>query len=352
MQRDENSSEQSQPLVAPASIRSWVADLAQPVAITGGTGFVGSHLVDTLCAAGLQPRVLVREPQAPRWIKGRPFLPVPGSLTDQRALQQLVDGAGTVLHLAGVVRAGRAAELDRGNRIGTANLVAAIRETAPAARLVHVSSLAAAGPSSAPEGVGPEVVPRPISCYGRSKLAAEAEVQSLGDSTWWTILRPPAIYGSRDTDMFELFRMAARGWLAAPAGERWLTIAHVADVVRAIMAAAAGDQPHLCYHLGEPQPYRHTELMQLVAEAGAVRARQVQVPGVLVTATGLCGSFLHQLGFKRITITRDKAREILARHWTARTTDSLAALGLGEQIRFIDGARQTWAWYRRQGWIR
>jgi nucleoside-diphosphate-sugar epimerase len=352
MQRDDNGSDQSQPLVAAAAIRSWVASLAQPVAITGGTGFVGSHLVDTLCAAGLQPRVLVREPQAPRWIRHLPFLPVPGSLADQRALQQLVEGAGTVLHLAGVVRAGRATELDRGNRVGTANLVAAIRATARTARLVHVSSLAAAGPSSAAEGIGPEVVPCPVSCYGRSKLAAEAEVQALGDSTWWTILRPPAIYGPRDTDMFELFRMAARGWLAAPAGERWLTIAHVADVVRAIVAAAAAAKPHLCYHLGEPQSYSYTELMQLVAEAAAVRARQVQVPGFLVTAAGVCGSFLHRLGYQRITITRDKAREILARHWTARTADSLAALGLGEQIRFSDGARQTWIWYRRQGWIR
>ena len=143
---------------------------------------------------------------------------VQGSLEDTEALKRLVAGAGTVFHLAGVVRAGSEADFDRGNRGGTANLVAAVREAAPEARLVHVSSLAAVGPSPDPAGVGPEAEPSPISSYGRSKLAAESEVRALGEGFWWAIVRPPAIYGPRDTDIFEFFRMADRGLVAAPGG--------------------------------------------------------------------------------------------------------------------------------------
>ena len=94
-----------QPLVPPAAVARWLAALPAPVAITGGTGFVGSHLVDTLCAAGVEPRVLVRSPASPRWIADRPVRWVEGSLEQSDALARLVDGAGTVIHLAGVVTA-------------------------------------------------------------------------------------------------------------------------------------------------------------------------------------------------------------------------------------------------------
>jgi len=338
------------PLVPPADVAAWIEALPRPVAVTGGTGFVGSHLVETLCAAGLEPRVLVRDPESPRWIADAPVRWVPGSLGDVAALKQLVDGAGAVLHLAGVVRAGSAADFDRGNRAGTANLVRAIRETAPEAWLVHVSSLAAAGPSPAPAGIGPEAEPAPVSHYGRSKLDAEHELRALGKGTPWSIVRPPAIYGPRDTDVFEFFRMASRGLVALPRGERWLTIAWVGDVVRSILAAAAGESGGL-YHLGDPEPMRLEELVRKLAEAGGVKARVLQVPAALVSGLGTVGSGLQRLGFSRLALTRDKSRELLARHWTARTEDSLAALGVSGGTDFADGAHRTWAWYREQGWL-
>ena len=92
------------PLVPPDLVAQWIEALRQPVAVTGGTGFVGSHLVDTLCSAGIRPRVLVRQPTSPRWISGCPVDWVEGNLDDTEALDQLVKGAGTVLHLAGVLR--------------------------------------------------------------------------------------------------------------------------------------------------------------------------------------------------------------------------------------------------------
>jgi nucleoside-diphosphate-sugar epimerase len=340
------------PLVPSSDAGRRLDRLQQPVAVTGGTGFVGSHLVDTLCAAGLRPRVLVREPRAPRWIGAAPVEWVAGSLADRDALGRLVAGAGTVLHLAGVVRAGSAAGFDRGNRAGTANLVTAVLELAPAARLVHVSSLAAAGPSPDPAGVGPEVTPRPVSHYGRSKLAAEAEVRRLPAGRWWTILRPPAIYGPRDTDVLEFFRMASLGWMAIPAGERWITVAWVGDVVRAVLAAAVSAEAGRTHHLGEPAPYRLDELLRAIAEVGGVRARLVRVPEVVLRSAAAAGSALQRLGLERVALTRDKAREILASHWTARTADSLEALGLEETTSFADGAAATWRWYRARGWLR
>jgi nucleoside-diphosphate-sugar epimerase len=344
---------QAEPLVATDAVAGWLERLEQPVAVTGGTGFVGSHVVDTLCAAGIRPRVLVRDRRSPRWIDDCPVELVHGSLGDDGSLHRLVDSARTVIHLAGVLRAAREADFDAGNRAGTANLVGAIESVAPDAMFVHVSSLAAVGPSLAIDGVGPEAEPRPLSAYGRSKLAAELAVRELGQGSRWVILRPPAIYGPRDIDVLQFFRLTSRGVVPLPAGERWVTVAYVADVVRAILAAAAGQAPlRDVYHLGEPVPYRMPALIRLLAAAGGLEARLVYLPSALVTFAGAVGSGLQRLGFSRVAMTRDKARELTARHWTARTSASLRELGLSEWVEFPTGAVETWKWYRRAGWVR
>ena len=339
------------PLVPPGAVSAWLAAIPQPIALTGGTGFVGSHLVEALCAAGIKPRVLVRNPAEPRWIGDSPVDWIEGDLEDPGALRELAAGAGTVFHLAGVVRAGRETDFDEGNRCGTKNVVRALGEAAPNARLVDVSSLAAAGPSPDPLGIGPEAEPAPISFYGRSKLAAELEVRSMEADGWWTIVRPPAIYGPRDTDVLEFFRMASRGIVALPGGERWLTVAWVGDVVRSIVAAAVGD-PGRIYHLGDSEPMRLDELIAALCGAGGVEARVLRVPPAVVSGAGAVGSVLQRLGWRRLALTADKTRELLACHWTARTVKSMHALGVDGLMPFGKGAATAWAWYRDRDWLR
>lgn len=342
----------SNPLIPPTDVASWLDAVPQPIALTGGTGFVGSHLVDTLCAAGFRPRVLVRDRNNPRWIKGVDADWVEGSLEDPASLERLVDGAETVIHLAGVLRAARKGDFDRGNREGTANLVAAVLKTAPDAGFFLVSSLAATGPSPVPTGKAPEDEPAPVSAYGRSKLGGEREVAKLGDGRCWSIIRPPAVYGPRDTDILEFFKMAARGLAAIPAGERWLTMVFVGDVVRAVVAAVAKGERGRVYHLGEQKPRPLERVFCEVAETGGCSVRVLAVPPVVIRTAGLAGSGLQRLGMTRMPLTSDKATELLAKHWTAETATSHAALGLGEGIAFAEGAEITWRWYRSKGWVR
>jgi len=342
----------SNPLVPLSDVSAWIDALPQPIALTGGTGFVGSHLVDTLCAAGLAPRVLVRDLESPRWIAGVEAEFIEGSMEDVESLKRLVRGAGTVIHLAGVLRAAREVDFDRGNRQGTRNLVSATRDVAPKARYVHVSSLAAAGPSPEPEGLSPDDPAAPISAYGRSKLGGENELVTLGDSTPWCILRPPGVYGPRDTDIFEFFKMASRGLAAIPSGERWLTMAYVGDVVRAILAAGAEGAHREIYHLGERSPKRLDAIFSLLAEGAGRRVRVMRVPPAVIRAAGAVGSTLQRLGWHRLPLTVDKSTELLASHWTAQTAGSLNALGLGAGTEFAQGADTTWRWYRLMGWVR
>jgi nucleoside-diphosphate-sugar epimerase len=335
--------------IAADELGRWFSGIPWPLAVTGATGFVGSHLLDALLEGGAHSRVLVRDPSRLSERARANAETVLGDLDDRDALARLVSGCGGVVHLAGLVRAAGAAHFDRANRVGTENLVIALREHAPRARLVHLSSLAAAGPSEDPVGRRPEDPPRPVSAYGRSKLAGEAAVRAHGGGL--VILRPPAIYGPRDVDVLQFFRLASRGVVPIPSGERWLTVAYVADVVRGILAALAGAGDGRVLNLGEPAPRTLRSLIGVLAEAGGVRARCVGVPPVVVKVAGLGGDLLHFLGVHGVAITSDKARELLARHWSARTSESLAALGLDGFVPFDAGAAQTWSWYRDRGWV-
>ncbi len=328
-------------------LAAWTARIATPVAVTGASGFVGSHLVEALVRARVRPRVLLRDPsRLPPTLRGVVDV-VRGDLEDATALETLLRGAGTVLHLAGLVRAPREAEFDRVNRAGTRRLVEARNEASPDALIAYVSSLAAAGPSHETAGKRPDAPAEPISAYGRSKLAGERAVIAGGGR--WVIVRPPAIYGPRDIDVLQFFRLAARGVVPIPAGERWVTLTHVADVVRGILAAAGGESTGRVLHLGDPLPQRMDDLVRALARAGGLRARVVPVPPALVRLGGLGGDLLHRLGFDKVALTSDKAGELLARHWSASTAESLRALRLDGFVPFSSGAAATWAWYRDQG---
>jgi nucleoside-diphosphate-sugar epimerase len=335
--------------LAAEELRSWCPRIPLPLAITGATGFIGSHLLDALVVGGVRSRVLVRRSSSlPDRVSAEVEV-VRGDMNDGAALATLVAGCGAAVHVAGVVRAGRPAAFDLVNRVGAENLVRALAERAPAARLVSLSSLAAVGPSPDPGGVGPEARPHPVSAYGRSKLAGEAAVRSHGGP--WVILRPPTTYGPRETDVLQFFRLATLGVVPIPAGERFVTVAHVSDVVRAILAALAGAADNRAVHVGNPTPDTMRGMVTALATSGGLRVRPLPVPAPLVRAVGLAGDLLQWVGLRGVAMTSDKARELVARHWTARTEDSLRALGLAGVVPLPDGFAATWTWYRQSGWV-
>ena len=192
--------------------------MSRLVAVTGATGFVGPHLVSALTRHGFKLRLLIR-----RW-SPMPSLPgveaeiVLGYLGDEAALRRLVDGADTVVHAAGLIKARTPAEFLAVNRDGTARLSA----LAPEARFILLSSLAAREPQ--------------LSAYADSKRAAEQVV--AGRTGAWLVVRAPAVYGPGDRETLAYFRAAARGVAPRPRldGAR-LALIHVEDLAETLARA-------------------------------------------------------------------------------------------------------------------
>lgn len=299
------------------------------LAVTGGTGFVGARLIDAALAAGHEVAALARREQAPRdnvdWIAG--------SLEDRSSLHKLVDGADTLIHVAGVISAHDAASFDKGNVAGTLAVLAAAT-AGGVRRFIHVSSLAAREPK--------------LSLYGTSKAKAEELVHSSGLD--WAIVRPPAVYGPGDKETLELFRMARLGiMLMPPRGH--LSLIHVDDLAQLLLALAIGPTPCNCViepDDGKPTGWTHREFARALGRAVGTRPAIISAPGVFLRIAARADRLFRG---PRAKLTVDRAAYFSHRNWVVEPTRAAPPDLWRPRIPTEEGLADTARWYAEKGWL-
>jgi nucleoside-diphosphate-sugar epimerase len=299
------------------------------LAITGGTGFVGSHLIDGALAAGHEVKALTRRDQPPRdrleWIGG--------NLDDRSALERLVDEADAVIHVAGVISAPDRAGFEKGNVGGTLAMLAAAT-AGGVRRFIHVSSLAAREPK--------------LSLYGASKAKAEELVYSSGLD--WAIVRPPAVYGPGDRETLELFRMAKLGFMLMPPRGH-LSLIHAADLGRLLIALADPTAPETTLiepDDGKPSGWSHREFAKAVAKAVGVKAAVFSAPGMFLRLAARADQLFRG---PRARLTVDRAAYFSHRNWVVEPKRAAPMELWHAEIPTEQGLRETADWYREQGWL-
>jgi nucleoside-diphosphate-sugar epimerase len=276
-----------------------------------------------------------------------------GEFHDPETLARAIQDIDVVFHLAALTRARSEQEYTAVNGEGTLALMQVIHTAQPRPRrLVYVSSLAAAGPATNGVPVGPADPPRPITAYGRSKLKGEQACRAAAEDLEVVILRPPAVYGPRDRDLFLSFRLATHGILPVPTGpERHLQFIHVHDLVEAILRAATAPHAAGVYHVAEPQAYSWREVGQWIAQAVGRRVRTVRVPQWGVRAAAMMSEWGAALRGQATIFNREKVQEMLAPGWLCETEGAKRDLGFAGRIPLPTGLTTTAAWYREQGWL-
>jgi nucleoside-diphosphate-sugar epimerase len=300
------------------------------VAVTGASGFIGRHLVEHLAAGGAEI-VAIR----------RPFEP--------RRLAEALRGVTAVVHLAGVVAAVRDEAYVAANVDATGVVARAARDAA--VPLIHISSLAAAGPAPPGAPRAEDDPATPINAYGRSKLAGERLVAAC-DGLRWTILRPGVVYGPRDRALLPLFRFAARGVLPLVGREdAAFTFIHVADLVRTIDAALDHPLDGDIVFAGHRDPVSTRGLLESVAAAAGARARLIRVPMALTHAAAIAGDIAGALSGKPALINSRRYVELDSVGFVCRVDRLRERLGIVAGIGLADGLADTYAWYRKEGWL-
>src|SRR5947209_7510836 len=310
--------------------RSRKSAKIRTLAITGGTGFVGAHLLRLALAQGYDLRALTRGWKPPEdeiaWVDG--------ALDRPETLLKLAAGADAIIHVAGLINARGRDDFDKVNVGGTANMIDAARK-AGVRRFVHISSLAAREPE--------------LSDYGRSKAKAERLVAASGLD--WTIIRPPAVYGPGDRETLELFRMARRGFVALPPRGRF-SLLHVDDLCRLILALL--DEPDTWGETYEPDDGReggwaHRHFARTLGRLYGKRAATVSMPKPVLRLASRLDRLVRR---GRAKLTPDRVGYFCHPDWVVRPEKRPPAALWSPEVRTTSGLKETADWYREQGWLK
>ena len=325
--------------------------------ITGATGFIGSLLVESLVARRQQTTkiyCLVRRTSSLTYLEKLPIELVHGDLFSDAALIPVLPEVTQVIHLAGVTKARTEAEYFRGNGEATRHFLQLCAQHArKLQRFVYVSSLAAAGPSADGHLITEEETPRPVSIYGRSKLAGETACQEFCRAFPITIIRPPAVYGPREKDIFEYFKQVKMGVrLRLGWRERQASMIHGQDLVNGILLAsehprAAGET----YFMTNPQPYDWHELGAALATAMQKKTISLTVPEFIAPVLAAFSELGAKVSRKPALLNFDKINELRQYYWVCSGEKARQQLGFTPALSIQDGLQQTYQWYKENGWL-
>ncbi len=301
---------------------------AKVLAVTGGTGFVGEHLLRIARDEGYLIRALTRTPRAGEqgiaWVEG--------ALDRAESLSRLVDGADAVIHVAGLISGTRAA-FEAINARGTAAMMEAARN-AGVRRFIHVSTLAAREPG--------------LSSYGWSK--SEAERIMAGSGLDWTIVRPPAVYGPGDRETLELFKMAKRGLVALPPKGRF-SVVHVEDLCRLLLSLVdAPGSIGATYEVDDAREggWDHRHFARTLGRLFGKRATTLAMPKIVLKGAARIDRLVRR---DRAKLTPDRVSYFCHPDWVVRSERRPPTEIWRPQVRTPTGLKATAEWYQRAGWL-
>jgi dihydroflavonol-4-reductase len=280
--------------------------------VTGGTGFIGSHLVDRLLQRGCEVRCLVRDRSSLRWLQGKPVTLVEGDLNAEQVIREAASGADAVFHFAGVTAAGSREEYFEINAAGCRSVAgASLAARQPPDVFIYMSSLAAIGPGRTDEVITENRGPQPVTDYGRSKLEGERVLREMGPLPL-IVVRSPAVYGPRDREIFPLFRLASRGILPVFNPSSRLSLIYVRDMVRGLLEAAEGGRVGETYCLAHPSPVDARDLPRLLSDAMGRKVRAFNVPAAVLRAAAAVSEAWGRLSGNMPVFNREKVGELRA----------------------------------------
>lgn len=324
------------------------------ILLTGGTGFVGSHLAEEMMRSGWRVRALVRRPDRERWLHNVDAEIAKGDVEDPLSLPQALKGVDVVLHCAALTKANKRREYMRANAEGTHALLEASVQ-AGVRRFVYCSSQAAAGLGTAKRAQLEEDPPEPLTDYGASKLEGERAVQEAGPLLEWVIVRPAAVFGPRDTQFLPVFRMISKLHRYPNFGreERLYSWVYVRDLVAALRTVAETQEGlGEVYFVANAQPVTWREISLAVASLKGIRVRpfpSVPLP-ILKGVARLC-EWAAQLQGKAALFNRQKLSEISASGWVVSSEKIFRKLGFRCQVALPEAVAETLGWYEQQGWL-
>jgi nucleoside-diphosphate-sugar epimerase len=317
--------------------------------VTGATGFIGSHLVEELIKKGYGVTCLVRKTSQLKWVEGLEINILYGDCEDGDSLKHIPADLDYVFHLAGLTKARRDGDFFCVNVKGTENLLTAVAARAPRVkRFVHLSSLAAAGPSRNGSPLNESSHPMPVSSYGKSKLESEGVIMRYRNALPVTVIRPPVVYGPRDRDFYVLFKMLKKGFYPYW-GKCYYSLLYVDDLVRGvIMAAEEREAEGGMYFLSDGKIYSNEDIVNEIAKVLDTKIMKMRIPRMFLAVLVRISD---RMGGGTSIINKDKLKELNYCHWTCDSSKASKDFKFVPKVTIKEGIKWTADWYRIHQWL-
>ena len=317
--------------------------------LTGGTGFIGTHLTDLLLAKGWEVYALARSPDQEPALRKKEVRPLRGDLFSIPALPA---GLDVVFHIAGKNRSLNSADYYTVNREGTASLFQALGRLRDRPKVIVLSSQAAAGPSWDGRPVRESDPPRPVTPYGWSKLRSEQEALRFKDEFPLTIVRACSVFGPRDRDFLTYFKLVARGFVISLKKEKEASLIYVKDLAEALFLCAGAALPSgEILNIADGRPYTWDELGMAAAAALGRSCRRVRLPkGIFYLFSVLYESGYH-LTRKPGPFNRDKYRDLVQPGWLVDVSKAAEQLSFRPRYTLDKALQETVSWYVAEHWL-
>jgi nucleoside-diphosphate-sugar epimerase len=319
--------------------------------VTGGTGFIGSHLADALLQQGVQVRCLVRKGSDLKWLNGLPIEIISGDCSDRASLRDAVKDVDQIFHLAGITKAVKEKTYFEVNAFGTENLIyACLENNRRIQKFVYLSSQAAAGPCRNGDKKKESDQCEPISAYGQSKRRGEELALAHAHEIPLIILRPTGVYGPRDKDFYALFKWVSKRIKPCFSGK--VSLCYVQDVIQAILLAAESQtKSGEIFFLSDGTDYLMREIGDVFARTMGVTPVSIPIPKWLLFGIASFSEYFSLFSQKPSLISRGMAEQMVQKDWTCDITKAKTMLGFQPQFQLSQGARLTYQWYKNQHWL-
>ncbi len=324
------------------------------VLVTGGTGFIGSHLVEHLCRRGDQMRCLAKDRLNAGLLESLGVEVFLGDINKGSGWERVLDGIECIFYLAGVTRARTPRDYYDGNHLAIKRFLEnCTTYRRQLKRFVYISSLASVGPSTGGEPVTEETAYHPVSHYGRSKMLGELEVLKVKSELPITVIRPTSVYGPREREWLEYFRLMKRGiQLLIGFNKKVVNLIYADDLIQGIILAA--DHPRAIgevYFLGSDGSYSTQQVGDTIARVMESSRLPVRVPHAIVYTLGAISSTLSRFRDKQVFFNFTRAKELVQDAWICSVEKAKQHLGFRPQVPLSDGLLKTYRWYKENGWL-
>lgn len=322
--------------------------------VTGASGFVGSHMVDYLLSKGHEVRCILRKSSSTKWLENKNIKIFNSGLSDKDGLAEAIKNADYIYHIAGVVKSKTRDGYFKGNVEPTRNILDVCLKVNPnIKRILIVSSLTACGPTKIGKPVNEKTPENPITTYGESKFMQEQLAKSYFDKLPITIVRPPAVYGPRDTEIYLVFKTFQKGLMTLVGfNKKELSLVHVFDLVHGIYLASINEKSKgQTYFISSDEISDWDKVAKILEDVFEKKALKIKIPHLIVYLIAAIAQFFSLFSKKPATFNLEKARDFVQEAWTCSISKAESELNFRPLLSTEEGIKQTIEWYKSVNWL-